>query len=62
MTTEIHIEVTRIEYNRLLPLITDIDGLKIESPVLNELDAVGIIRVKGVDGDKIIIRVCYGRE
>jgi len=63
METTHNFPVTRSEFNRVLPLLTDIDGKPIPLDKLaDELDAVGYFKTVNVDGSKIFIRYSYGRE
>ena len=61
METRITLNVTRIAFNRLLPCLVDIDGQKLTTPVTDELDAVGYLEVRGLDGS-VTVAVFYGRD
>lgn len=55
--------VTRREFNRLLPLLTDIDGLSLPDDILvNAIDAYGWLEINGIDGNKIKIMLAYNKE
>jgi hypothetical protein len=61
--TRISLEVNLKEFNRMRPLLTDIDGDPLlEDVTTEELDASGIFEQKDVYGNRICIQYFYFRE
>jgi hypothetical protein len=57
------IHVARKEFNKLLPVLTDIDGSPLADDILvDAVDAYGWLEIQGTDNNKIKIMIAYNKE